>query len=425
MSKENNLTDFMTDLADTIREAEGSTDPINPQDFSDRVRALGGGLAEFMMPITHAELKTLRDSSQLVAGMQYRITDYQCTTTQENTQSAGHQFDIIVTADSTNTLNENARACLHEGDTYFAECDLNAWELKYCLDNDTARFFWAREYVPAGPAWFTCGYDAGIWYATGETYEHEGATYYIFYNEEYDYTFYATVPYPTSSDEVFIDFEGSGTLEDDGSTIGEYSDGSEIEGGQGVIYYMKDEWSNELPYDFKNIMYLTDTENYVYTFANETNDDSLNGGSYENIVRAYYHKNVRLLPSNFFGRGCHHNKFGQDCNNNTFGNLCEGNTFGDGCGNNTFGNNSKWNLFGSLCDGNTFGNYYRHNILDQGVSWTTLKTTSTTSSSNILQYVTIDRSVRGKNNSRKVITADPGLNYQVIYKATDITEIEV
>lgn len=58
----------------------------------------------------------LRDNGELIPGQQYRITDYVTTTTQSNTQSAGHQFDIIVTADDVNVLNENARACLHEFD---------------------------------------------------------------------------------------------------------------------------------------------------------------------------------------------------------------------------------------------------------------------------------------------------------------------
>ena len=76
--------------------------------------------------VTYAELKSLSDAGKLVPGTQYRITDYTCTTTQNGTQSAGHVFDIIVTADSESTLNEVARAIQHEGDTYFADCDLNA-----------------------------------------------------------------------------------------------------------------------------------------------------------------------------------------------------------------------------------------------------------------------------------------------------------
>ena len=91
--------------------------------------------------ILYAELKELRDNNKLVPGTQYRITNYICTTTEKNTRSAGNQFDIIVTADSNNVLNENARAIQHDGDEYFLNSNLAAWELKYCLNNDTNRFY--------------------------------------------------------------------------------------------------------------------------------------------------------------------------------------------------------------------------------------------------------------------------------------------
>lgn len=90
--------------------------------------------------ILYAELKELRDNGKLIPGMQYRITDYECTTIEKDTRSAGHSFDIIVTADDEKTLNENARAIQHDGDEYFSNSNLAAWELKYCLDNDTERF---------------------------------------------------------------------------------------------------------------------------------------------------------------------------------------------------------------------------------------------------------------------------------------------
>ena len=123
---------------------------------------------------TWLELKALRDASGLTPGMRYRITDYVTKTAQDDTQSANHQFDVIVTADNEYTLNENARACLHSGDTYFstAGAKLESWELKYCIDNDTNRFYWA-----------------------------------------------------------------------------------DSTNGKGVIYWMKDEWNNECPYDFKNIQF--------------------------------------------------------------------------------------------------------------------------------------------------------------------------
>ena len=45
MAKNNNLTDFLTDVANAIREKKGTSDPINPQNFSDEIASIetGGG----------------------------------------------------------------------------------------------------------------------------------------------------------------------------------------------------------------------------------------------------------------------------------------------------------------------------------------------------------------------------------------------
>lgn len=93
--------------------------------------------------ITWSALKTLKTQGKLIPGAQYRITDYTTTTVQANTRSAGHQFDIIVTADNEKELNENARACLHNNDSYFLPHAINSWKLKYRIDNDTDIFLWA------------------------------------------------------------------------------------------------------------------------------------------------------------------------------------------------------------------------------------------------------------------------------------------
>ena len=71
-----------------------------------------------MIKTTWQALKNLRVNSQLVAGSLYRITDYQCTTTQENTQSAGHQFDIVLLALSENKLAEEGWAMMNESNIY-------------------------------------------------------------------------------------------------------------------------------------------------------------------------------------------------------------------------------------------------------------------------------------------------------------------
>ena len=168
-----------------------------------------------LIETTYSELRDLRNNKQLIPGCWYRITDYTCTTVQANTQSAGHVFDILVLATSSSALSENARAVAHEGDTYFANSNLNTWELKYSLENNTEKFKWA-----------------------------------------------------------------------------------DSTNGKGVIYYMKDEWNNECPYDFRNIQFkrkLTNgdldtndgTETWVYTFSHWNSSESIidDGILYNNVSR--------------------------------------------------------------------------------------------------------------------------------------------
>ena len=64
MSKADNLTDFMVDLADTIREVEGTSEPINPQGFSARIRNLstGGGSNETLKTLVDGSIIEVRES---------------------------------------------------------------------------------------------------------------------------------------------------------------------------------------------------------------------------------------------------------------------------------------------------------------------------------------------------------------------------
>ena len=293
--------------------------------------------------ILYSDLKDLCDNNKLIPGQKYRITDYITTTLQEYTQSAGHQFDIIVEALSENTLSEDAKAIQNENDGYFDDANLEAWELKYCLDNDTNRFAWADD------------------------------------------------------------------------------------NGKGVIYYMKDEFNNECPYDFKNIQFVryklnpptvggynyewqnklsenvnkmfennqlsyiwhafnssvhywdtfrdvfstrTEETKAFYTFSNVINDEisdkSLTNVCYSNVIKESYIKGVLILNNNIFfseniNFNCHSNSFGNNCNYNSFGDSCHSNSFGDSCHSNSFGNSCYTNSFGNNCNTNSFGNSCHYN----------------------------------------------------------------
>lgn len=67
-----------------------------------------------MVNVTYDELVNLCLENMLQPGAQYRITDYETATVQNGTMSAGHKFDIIVSALTENTLSENASACYHD-----------------------------------------------------------------------------------------------------------------------------------------------------------------------------------------------------------------------------------------------------------------------------------------------------------------------
>jgi hypothetical protein len=233
--------------------------------LSQRVETLetsgGGGTQPLIVITTYAELKALRDSGKLVVGQQYRITDYVATTSDPETQSANHPFDIIVTADSANVLNENARAIQHEGDEYFATSNLAAWKLKYCLDNDTERFGWAQTYavnyiLDATTAMQTV-LDEGIVLITSNDTTYEGYPYK--FQNEYAGVMYS--PSETFSTMTTVKSAKYGDVPIDSLTKVETQ-------GKGVIYQLIDEHNNDIPYDFKGIL-VNATGVFNYLFAND------------------------------------------------------------------------------------------------------------------------------------------------------------
>lgn len=385
--------------------------------------------------VTYEVLKTMRDNGHLLSGEQYRITDYVCTTTQENTQSAGHPFDIIVVADSPNTLNENARAVAHEGDTYFANCKLSAWEIKYCLDNDKTRFWWADEIN-----------GKGVIYYMKDEYSNECP--YDFKNIQFKR--WATDDEIANDDKFYSSWNDTGnafrwcyTFMANGMTNDIWVDASSIK----PYKYMSDE--SNMPCVNNTIKLLIE----MYDTSEETNAKDgiqwLNNivmyGSYEDnpIASDNYEYNYIQCPCgnklginnrsmtlgkgygckfNTFGDECSDNTLGDGCSNNTFDDHCDNNTLGEGCSNNTFGGYGggnkigyfcSYNTFGEGCSFNTFGDNCVRNVLDNGVVYAEPQPATGTQP---MQGVHIHYGVRGQ------FTVTRGANYtQDVRTANDVT----
>ena len=148
-------SDLAPSVRDSIAKAKQS---IQPNDLKKYIHNI--------VYTDWASLKEMREHGNLQQGQWYRITDFVTTTAQRDTQSAGHPFDILVMALDAATLCETAFAASHENDLYFAAANLEAWELMYCLDNDTERFAWADAVNGKGVIYSMkdewgnkCGYD--------------------------------------------------------------------------------------------------------------------------------------------------------------------------------------------------------------------------------------------------------------------------
>ena len=315
------------------------------------ISAIGGGTTaatELLVKITWSELKSLRDNSQLVAGQQYRITDYTCTTTQPATKSAGHVFDIIVTADSESVLNEEARAIQHDGDTYFANCNLNAWKIWYRIDNDTNRFAWADSTNGKGVIYRMIddfGNDCPYDFKNIQFYRQWDEAKQLWCTIPTDntgvpcYTFSSKGDSSTAS---FTDMSLSASNDVYSNVIKEY------------IKYNKQTLSKQT---LNNICFfgLVCNENifgvdcYENTFGNQCINNSFGNSCYANSFR-------NDLWHNSFGNRCENNSFGSGCSYNSFGDYLTYNTFGDDCDFNSFGSDCYRNSFGNSCDHNSFGN---------------------------------------------------------------------
>ena len=420
--------------------------------------------------ITWADLKAKRDAGELIPGVQYRITDYNCTTVQADTKSAGHQFDIIVTADSNNKLSEVARTIRHEGDenlpdatstttdgvtiktAYFANSKLEAWKIWYCLDNDTSRFAWADATNGKGviyrmiDEWNNdCPYDfKNIQFKRYKitnanqsdlvgTYlglkENNATSIEIDANDNiWCYTFTAQVAVKTGDSFVipnnapYID----GSLESPYRHMSDESSSTYHDNKIGSYLIIYDE-DNEVP-TLCGKYYLPDNV-FIGYFESTTN------AAADDFCYAYCSYNITLdnnCHSNSFGSGFYYNSFGNECYSNSFGDNCSGNSFGNVCSDNSFGSGFYYNSFGNNCHSNSFGNecsynklndYYQYNKFENGVKYVEFSGNGTEAAK--VQNYHIKQGMVFTSSTKHTITAKTGLTYELsVAKQSDGTVVE-
>lgn len=255
--------------------------------------------------VTWQELKDLRDNNRLIAGSLYRITDYNCTTTQENTQSAGHQFDIVLLALSENKLAEEGWAMMHDNiyDVTFGDGVTKRCYLYYTGEEDAeynivdVTTLMGTGYIPAVRLTINEETKTVIYVENSDNLSEEDVIGNYFQNSN------------LSAWKVWY------CLDNDKSRFA-WADNVN---GKGVIYRLIDEWNNDVCYDFKNIQFvrkLTNgeydaskgTNTWVYTFnvskeqgtiqedlsiKNENNKDDVN------CISFAYNNKIRNLPLDY------------------------------------------------------------------------------------------------------------------------------
>ena len=312
--------------------------------------------------ITYTGLAELRNNAQLTSGTFYRITDYITTTTQPNTRSVGHPFDIVVLALSENELSEQAWAIQHEGDTYFANNELSSWKIWYCIDNDTNRFAWADSVNGKGVIYRMIDefnndvpYDFKNIQFKDPNSPNNNFYYFTFSGYGEDETDYSILRTTNIFSNTISPFYGSDRTNNATQTINKILFSV---GGDGNCY------GNY----FGSGCYNITLASYCYnnTFGNDCYSNSLYPYCSNNTFGDDCHSNKLNLRCsyNIFEYKCYSNTLGEECRNNTFRNSCFSNSLDNRCSNNSFGNGCYSNSFGNGCNYNSFGNGCYSNSLN-------------------------------------------------------------
>lgn len=533
-----------------------------------------------MIATTWSNLVDLRDNGELTPGAYYRITDYNFITSKLGIQSGNHQFDIVVLAISESMLSETAYAVRNAVEAqreHYFEREVSSggieWLYTVYVDEYAENYGDVVDHADdLHGADVFCYADTDIHPETGDEvpilYKTDSNEY-DFDDPDFDDVFYYEGTYDLDGDEydMWSKYENGVfmnqyaltpvVVEDDELVVSPIPETKTVPvnmnawelkycldndkelfawadtNGKGVIYYMKDEFGNEAPYDFKNVMFArryvsavnysilnsligryvgqdtyyaittTSSVQYFYTFTNDSRtDDSLFGSSSYNVIETYITDGKKELNNivlhsatnnhigansfnitiqggsrlcDFMGDniligngsnnlsgtfrsvtlvgassiealgGCRqivgnqsnsikigsgsfslnlgmnlvNSEIGGGCSNITFGNYCSGIKISRNCNTFTFGMYCLNIMIGDNCNTITFTNYYR--FIDIGDACTRINfQTSGGNTSNYVQYVSVGKAVTNVN-----LTPTRKLAYEQIYYKTGRIETAV
>lgn len=386
--------------------------------------------------IAYSELKFLRDNGVLQAGLYYCITDYETTTTQRNTYAAGHSFNILVQAISNYELSESAKVCAIAGDDYFAKNELDAWNIKYSLDNDAKRFAWADAVNGKGVIYYMCDengnsapYDfknilfGGLYTfgCYGEDFSMNGV--YCRNNEIRPYVVYGVQTlngnildnlYEGDCRNNFFDYDCHDNYLVDNCNGNRFASGCY----GNILYYNCN--NNDFGIGCCNNVFEDTCSNNIFEtgccnnqFGVLCQDNRFGSSCSNNILKQRSSRNYLEQFCRYItvGRNGSNNRFGARCSNDTLGDGAVGNTFGSGCQNNLLGNGCQYNSYGNYCMNISFRghpdlttsvvDYVQNCHISDGCSYIVIYTRP--SSSSLLQNVNIKRGVSGTSSEYKFI----------------------
>ena len=380
---------------------------------------------ENLQLITYSELVTLRNNSQLIPGRKYRIIDYSTTTSETDTVSAGHDFDIVVSAVSNSQLSEMADAIQRDGDTYFNNQKLESWKIWYCLDNDKTRYQWA------------------------DTTNGKGVIYRMIDDKNNDcpYDFKNIMfkcPITNTNTSIYTGYYYTFT---NINSAGEITDKSLSEANNNIIGVYTNNKSRlyYLPHNiFINVPTNEDDTAMCYSniLGKNCRNNFFNKGCICNILDTNCHDNFfdyncRYTKMglnctwNVIGGGSYYNTFGINCSYNKFDKDCDSNFMMNYCRYNELGKECSYNLFNSHCFYNSFRiakssaaelrPYCKYNIFGQGCQYNVIWNSSTASSNYSIQGITITPNVIGTESAYNFINASTNKTFLYVAKATDGT----